>query len=78
MTSCKERMVDRPSSVAYVLDITDDETAVRYESRLAIDISGFVRKSASSFRVLGCTEEIVEYFELGNLSSQLVKGSLPI
>ena len=40
-------MVDPPPSVAYVLDITDDEAAVQYESRVAIDIREFVRKWAS-------------------------------
>ena len=49
-------MVDSPPSVAYVLDIMDDEAAVRYESRLAIDVKGFV----PSFRVLGRTEDIVD------------------
>lgn len=52
-------MVDPPPSVAHVLDVTDGEAAVRYESRLAIDIREFVRKSVSSFRVLGRSEDIL-------------------
>ena len=46
-------MVDLPPSVTYALDITDDEAAVQYELRLAIDIRESVRKSFPSFRVLG-------------------------
>jgi hypothetical protein len=44
-----ERMVDPPPSVAHVLDITDDEAAVRYESRLVIDIRESLRKPVPSF-----------------------------
>lgn len=52
-------MMDLPLSVKHVPDITDDEAAVRYESRLAIDIREFVRKSFPSFRVLGWSEDIL-------------------
>ena len=45
----------------------DDEAAVRYESRLAIDIREFVRKSIPSFRVLGRTEDIADGSEDGEL-----------
>ena len=48
-----------PPSVAHVLDITDDEAAVRYESRLAIVIRESARKSVPSFRVLGRLEDIL-------------------
>ena len=41
--------MDPSPSVAHVLDIMDDEAAVRYESRLAIDIREFVRRSTLSF-----------------------------
>lgn len=47
-----------PPSVAHVLDIMDDEAAVRYESKLDIDIREF-EESVPSFRVLGWTEDIV-------------------
>ena len=60
-------MVDPPPSVAHVLDIMDDEAAVRYESRLAIDIREFVRKLVSSFPVLGWTEGILDGSEDGEL-----------
>jgi hypothetical protein len=60
-------MVDPPPSVAYALDILDDEAAVRYVSRLAIDIREFMRKSVPSFRVLGRREDIVDGLEDGEL-----------
>jgi len=49
-------MVDLPPSVSHVLDITDDEAAVRYESRLEIDIREPVRKLFPSFPVLGWSD----------------------
>ena len=52
-------MVDPPSSVAHVLDIMDDEAAVRYESRLAIDFKEFARKSVPLFGVMWRTEDVV-------------------
>jgi hypothetical protein len=57
-------MLDPPSSVAYTMD---DEAAVRYESRLAIDIREFVGSSVPSFRVLGWTEDIEDGPEDGEL-----------
>jgi hypothetical protein len=60
-------MVDPPPSVAHVLDIMDDEAAVRYESRLAIVIREFVRRSVTSFRVLGRTEDILDGPEDGEM-----------
>lgn len=60
-------MVDPPLSIAHVLDITADEAAVQYESRLAIDIRESARKSAPSFRVLGCSEDILYGPEDGEL-----------
>ena len=56
--------MDPPPSVAHVLDIMDDEVAVRYESS---DIREFERKSIPSFRVLGRTEDIVDGPEDGEL-----------
>ena len=64
-------MVDPPPSVAHVLDIMDDEAAVRYESKLAIDIWEFEKKSVPSFRVLGRTEDIVNAHEDGELEGRV-------
>ena len=45
----------------------DDEAAVRYESRLAIDTRESVRKSVPSSRVLGWSEDTLHGCEDGEL-----------